>query len=146
MLGLRGKAVKEQVTFTIATAVIIASLSTLPARSQSQTDFKSFFSEFKAAVMSADTYKLQDLMAHNFDFLGNTDASPEDVFKGLGSDQWTNLQSAVQKGEFVTQNYKGKPSRLLKCTPGAPDHHCYLVFQTDTSGHWRWSAMVMPKK
>jgi hypothetical protein len=138
--------VKEQVTLKIANAVIIASLFTLPARSQSQTDFKSFFSGFKAAVMSADTYKLQDLMAHDFDFLGNTDASPEEVFKGLGSGQWSNLQSAVQKGEFVTQSYKGKPSRLLKCTPGSPDQHCYVVFQTDTSGNWRWSALVMPKK
>ena len=137
---------KTKAIFTMASAAIIASLLTLPARSQSQAEFKGFFSEFKAAVMSADTYKLQDLMAHNFDFLGNTDASPDDVFKGLGSGQWTNLQSAVQKGEFVTQDYKGKPSRLLKCTPDAPDHHCYVVFQTDASRNWRWRALVMPQK
>jgi hypothetical protein len=146
ILRLRREAVKEPVTFKIANAVIIGSLLTVPARSQSQAEFKSFFSEFKTAVMSADTYQLQDLMAHDFDFLGNADASPQDVFKGLGSDEWTNLQSAVQKGDFVTQNYKGKPSRLLKCTPGASDHNCYVVFQTDTSGKWRWSALVMPKK
>jgi hypothetical protein len=137
----------KSVAFKIANFVIAASLITLSAQSQSPREFDSFFSRFKPAVMSADTLQLQDLMAHDFDFMGTTSVSPSDVFKGLSSSgQWTNLQSAVQSRVFISQTYKGKPARILRCTPLTVDNNCYVVFQTDNSGHWRWKAMVMPPK
>lgn len=132
----------------IPTLVITASLMTLSAQSQSpDRGFDAFFSKFKPAVMSADTLELQDLMAQNFDFMGATSVPASEVFKGLNSSgQWVNLQSAVQKTVFVSQPYKGKPARLLRCTPLVANNNCYVVFQTDTSGNWRWKAMVMPQK
>jgi hypothetical protein len=136
----------KSVAFKIANFVIAASLMTLSAHSQSPREFDSFFSRFKTAVMSADTLSLPYLMAHDFDFMGTTNVSPSDVFKGLGSGQWMNLQSAVQSRVFVSQTYKGKPARFLRCTPLTAYNNCYVVFQTDNSGHWRWRAMIMPEK
>jgi hypothetical protein len=144
--GHRQRKNMRSVAFKIASSVIMASLITLPVHSQSPPEFHGFFSKFKTAVMGADAYKLQDLMARDFDFMGTTNVSPSEVFKGLGSGQWLNLQSAVQKGVFITQTYRGKPARLLRCTPEAANLHCYVVFQTDTAGHWNWKAMVMPEK
>jgi len=86
-------------------------------------------------------------MSPSFDYMGANNSSPSDVFKGLqGGNGWDNLQSAVQKKVFVDQEYDGKPARLLRCTPDSPTNNCYIVFQTDNSGHWKWSAMVMPEK
>lgn len=141
MVGhMKSIAFKSGILFTAAVLV------TLSGRLESQADFDSFFSKFEAAVMSADTYQLQNLMADKFDFMGITDASPQDVFKGLGSGQWPNLQSAVKNKVFVTQPYNGKPARFLRCTPPTAHNNCNVIFQNDSSGHWRWKAMVMPEK
>ena len=138
--NMKSIAFKSGILFTAAVLV------TLSGRLESQSDFDSFFLKFKEAVMSADTYQLQILMADKFDFMGTTDASPPDVFKGLGTDQWANLQSAVKNKVFVTKPYNGKPARVLQCTPLTAHNYCYVVFQNDSSGHWRWKAMVMPEK
>ena len=89
---------------------------------------------------------MQDLMAYEFDYMGTVNVSPSDVFKDLGLGQWNNLESAVQSRVFLTQDYRGKPAKLLRCTPLDVDHSCYLVFQTDSSRQWRWKAMLMPRK
>lgn len=125
----------------IASAVICLTLTTA-----AESPFDAFFAKFKTAVMSGDTNQLQGLMAQEFDYMGTTTSSPSQVFKGLSSGQWINLQSAVQAAEFVSQSYKGKPSQLLKCTPATSYNKCYIVFQTDSSGRWLWRAMVMPEK
>jgi hypothetical protein len=137
---MKSIAFKSGILFTAAVLV------TLSSRLESQADFDSFFSKFEAAVMGADTYQLQNLMADKFDFMGITDSSPQDVFKGLGSGQWPNLQLAVKNKVFVTQPYNGKPARFLRCTPPTAHNNCYVIFQNDSSGHWRWKAMVMPEK
>lgn len=130
----------------LGTVLIAATLMSSSAGSQSQSDFQKFFLEFKSAVMSADTYQLQDLMASQFDFMEETNVSPGDVFRGLGSGQWPNLQSAVRNKMFITQTYKGKPARFLRCTPETVTNNCYVIFQTDSSKLWRWKAMIMPDK
>lgn len=124
----------------------MATFILLSPRSEGQADFNSFFSKFTAAVMSADTSQLQNLMADKFDFMGTTDVSPAEVFKGLGSGQWSNLQSAVKNKVFVTETYRGKPARSLRCTPLTVVNNCYVIFQIDRSKHWRWKAMIMPEK
>ena len=131
---------KLGIVLTMATFIVLS------PRSEAQADFNSFFSTFTAAVMSADTYQVQNLMADKFDFMGTTDASPVEVFKGLGSGQWSNLQSAVKNKVFVTDTYKGKPARFLRCTPFPVTNNCYVIFQFDRSKHWRWKAMIMPEK
>jgi hypothetical protein len=134
----------------IACLIVTLGLLSLGAYSQSSyssSQFDSFFAKFKASVMGADTYTLQNLMSPSFDYLGESNASPTEVFKGLHSaNGWDNLQSAVQKKAFVEQDYKGKPSRVLRCTPDSSTNNCLVVFQTDSSGHWKWTAMVMPEK
>lgn len=131
----------------LAIALTMATFIVFSPRSQAQADFNGFFSAFTAAVMSADTYQLQNLMADKFDFMGTTDASPVEVFKGLGAGpQWSNLQSAVKNKVFVTETYKGKPARFLRCTPSTEINNCYVIFQIDRSKHWRWKAMIMPEK
>jgi hypothetical protein len=138
----------KSVVCKVARLVIAAIVMTLSAYSQSSPrGFDGFFAKFKPAVMSADTLQLQDLMAQDFDFMGTTSMSPSEVFKGLGSSgQWNNLQSAVQSKVLISQTYKGKPARFLRCTPLSADNMCYVVFQTDSLGKWRWRAMVMPQK
>ena len=134
----------------IARLVVIAGLLMLSASAQSSysaSQFDSFFAKFKYSVMGADTYTLQNLMSPSFDYMGANNSSPSDVFKGLeGGTGWNNLQSAVQKKVFVDQEYEGKPARVLRCTPDSRTNACYIVFETDSSGHWKWSAMVMPEK
>jgi len=134
----------------IASLIVITGLLMLSASAQSSyssSQFDSFFAKFKFSVMGADTYTLQNLMSPRFDYMGANNSSPSDVFKGLqGGNGWDNLQSAVQKKVFVDQEYDGKPARLLRCTPDSPTNTCFVVFQTDSSGHWKWSAMVMPEK
>ena len=134
----------------IASVIVLAGLLVLSASAQSSyssSQFDSFFAKFKYSVMGADTYTLQNLMSPNFDYMGANNSSPSDVFKGLqGGNGWDNLQFAVQKKVFVDQEYDGKPARVLRCTPDSRTNDCYIVFQTDSSGHWKWSAMVMPGK
>ena len=134
----------------VASLIVLAGLLVLSATAQSSyssSQFDSFFAKFKFSVMAADTYTLQNLMAPSFDYMGANNSSPSDVFKGLqGGNGWDNLQSAVQKKVFVDQDYDGKPARVLRCTPDSRTNDCYIVFQTDSSGHWKWSAMVMPEK
>ena len=134
----------------IARLVVIAGLLMLSASAQSSysaSQFDSFFAKFKYSVMGADTYTLQNLMSPSFDYMGANNSSPSDVFKGLqGGNGWDNLQSAVQRKVFVDQEYEGKPARVLRCTPDSRTNACYIVFETDSSGHWKWSAMVMPEK
>lgn len=134
----------------IASLVVISGLLMMSAAGQSSysaSQFDSFFAKFKFSVMGADTYTLQNLMAPGFDYMGASNSSPSDVFKGLqGGNGWDNLQSAVQKRAFVDQEYDGKPARVLRCTPDSRTNDCYIVFQTDSSGHWKWIAMVMPEK
>jgi hypothetical protein len=140
----------KSVAWKIASLIVSAGLLILSADAQasySSSQFDSFFAKFKFSVMSADTYTLQNLMSSSFDYMGTENTVPTDVFKGLqGGNGWDNLQSAVQKKAFVNQDFDGKPARLLRCTPDSPTNNCYIVFQTDSSGHWRWSAMVMPEK
>src|SRR5215472_9503047 len=140
------KSAARKIAIKIVTVgLLILSASAQSAYSASQ--FDSFFAKFKYSVMGADTYTLQNLMSPSFDYLGASNSSPSDVFKGLqGGNGWDNLQSAVQKKVFVDQDYDGKPARLLRCTPDSPTNTCFVVFQTDSSGHWKWSAMVMPEK
>ncbi|SRR5579862_2232492 len=137
-------------TGKIAGLVVIAGLLMMSAAGQSSyssSQFDSFFAKFKFSVMGADTYALQNLMAPSFDYMGANNSSPSDVFRGLqGGNGWDNLQSAVQKKVFVDEEYDGKPARVLRCTPDSRTNSCYIVFQTDSSGHWKWSAMVMPEK
>ena len=134
----------------IASLIVITGLLMLSASAQSSyssSQFDSFFAKFKFSVMGADTYTLQNLMSPSFDYMGANNSSPSDVFKGLeGGSGWNNLQSAVQKKVFVDQEYEGKPARVLRCTPDSRTNACYIVFETDSSGHWKWSAMVMPEK
>ena len=134
----------------VASLIVLAGLLVLSATAQSSyssSQFDSFFAKFKFSVMAADTYTLQNLMSPSFDYMGANNSSPSDVFKGLqGGNGWVNLQSAVQKKLFVDQDYDGKPARVLRCTPDSRTNDCYIVFQTDSSGHWKWSAMVMPEK
>lgn len=134
----------------VASLMVLAGLLVLSATAQSSyssSQFDSFFAKFKFSVMAADTYTLQNLMSPSFDYMGANNSSPSDVFKGLqGGNGWDNLQSAVQKKVFVDQDYDGKPARVLRCTPDSRTNDCYIVFQTDSSGHWKWSAMVMPEK
>jgi len=133
----------------IAIMILGVSCIVLSTDAQSQSDFNDFFSKFKMGVMSADTFQLQNLMADQFDFFGTTNVAPSQVFRGLSSDggqQWRNLQSAVQARVIISQTYRGKQSQVLKCTPLSSTNDCYVVFQTDGSGHWRWKAMVMPQK
>jgi len=140
----------KSVAWKIASLIVSTGLLMLSANAQasySSSQFDSFFAKFKFSVMSADTYTLQNLMSSSFDYMGTENTVPTDVFKGLqGGNGWDNLQSAVQKKVFVNQDYDGKPARLLRCTPDSPTTSCFVVFQTDSSGHWRWSAMVMPNK
>jgi hypothetical protein len=139
----------NSVAAKVASLVVTAGLLMMSASAQSysSSQFDSFFAKFKSSVMGADTYTLQNLMSPSFDYLGANNSSPSDVFKGLqGGNGWDNLQSAVQKKVFVDQDYRGKPARFLRCTPDSPTNSCYVVFQTDSSGHWKWNAMVMPAK
>ena len=134
----------------VASLIVLTGLLVLSAAAQSSyssSQFDSFFAKFKYSVMGADTYTLQNLMAPSFDYMGANNSSPSDVFKGLqGGNGWDNLQSAVQKRVFVDEEYDGKPARVLRCTADSRTNDCYIVFQTDSSGHWKWSAMVMPGK
>jgi hypothetical protein len=134
----------------VASLIVTVGLLMLSAVAQSAysaSQFDSFFAKFKSSVMGADTYTLQSLMSPSFDYLGSSNASPTEVFKGLHSaNGWDNLQSAVQKKAIVDQDYRGKPARVLRCTPDNPTNNCLVVFQTDSSGHWKWTAMVMPEK
>ena len=134
---------KSVVVRIVALAIAV---SCLALSVSSESPFNDFFSKFKAAVMSGNTNQLQDLMSQEFDYMGTTNASPAEVFKGLSAGQWINLQSAVQAGVFTVHPYKERPARLLKCTPATTYNTCYVVFQTDSSGNWRWKAMVMPEK
>ena len=140
----------KPVAWKIASLIIVAGLFVLSATAQSSyssSQFDSFFAKFKYSVMGADTYTLQNLMSPSFDYMGANNSSPSDVFKGLqGGNGWDNLQFAVQKKVFVDQEYDGKPARVLRCTPDSRTNDCYIIFQTDSSGHWKWSAMVMPEK
>lgn len=88
--------------------------SCLSLNMPSQSPFSDFFSKFETAVMAGNTSQLHNLMAHEFDYIGSTNATPSEVFKGLSSGQWLNLQSAVQAEAFTSQPYKDKPARLLK--------------------------------
>ena len=126
---------------------IVISLISLSAQSQSASEFDSFFTRFKAAVMRIDTNRLQDLIAHDFEYLGAINVTPSDVFADLGvSDEWSNLQSAVQTNVLRVSTYEGKPARFLQCTPPTKINNCYVIFQTDASGRWLWKAMIMPPK
>ena len=134
----------------IVSLIVLVGLLVLMATAQSSyssSQFDSFFAKFKFSVMGADTYTLQNFMSPSFDYMGANNSSPSDVFRGLqGGNGWDNLQSAVQKKVFVDQDYDGKPARVLRCTPDSRTNDCYIVFQTDSSGHWKWSAMFMPEK
>ena len=140
----------KSAAWKIARLIVIVGLLMLWVNAQtaySASQFDSFFAKFKFSVMGADTYTLQNLMSPSFDYMGASNSSPSDVFKGLqGGNGWDNLQSAVQRKGFVDQEYDGKPARVLRCTPDRRTNTCYIVFQTDSSGHWKWSAMVMPEK
>lgn len=140
----------KSAAWKIARLIVIVGLLMLWVNAQtaySASQFDSFFAKFKFSVMGADTYTLQNLMSPSFDYMGASNSSPSDVFKGLqGGNGWDNLQSAVQRKGFVDQEYDGKPTRVLRCTPDSRTNTCYIVFQTDSSGHWKWSAMVMPEK
>jgi len=140
----------KSAAWKIACLIVNVGLLVMSADAQSAysaSQFDSFFAKFKLSVMGADTYTLQNLMSPSFDYMGANNSSPSDVFKGLqGGNGWDNLQSAVQKKVFVDQEYDGKPARVLRCTPDSRTNSCYIVFQTDSSGHWKWSAMVMPEK
>ena len=132
-------------SFIVIVALLMVAASAQSSYSSSQ--FDSFFAKFKLSVMGADTYTLQNLMSPSFDYMGVKDSSPSDVFKGLRQGSgWDNLQSAVQKKAFVDQVYDGKPARFLRCTPDSPTSNCFVVFQTDSAGHWKWNAMIMPGK
>jgi len=140
----------KSAAWKMANLIVTVGLLMLSASAQSAysaSQFDSFFAKFKFSVMGADTYTLQNLMSPSFDYMGASNSSPSDVFKGLqGGNGWDNLQSAVQKKVFVDQDYDGKPARVLRCTPDSRTNSCYIVFQTDSSGHWKWSAMIMPEK
>ena len=138
------KVVVCQIVIQIVTITIVVSCLALSVSSESP--FSDFFSKFKAAVMAGNTNRLQDLMAQDFDYMGTANATPSTVFKDLSSGQWINLQLAVQAQAVTSQTYKDKPARLLKCTPATAYSKCYVVFQTDSSGNWRWKAMIMPEK
>jgi len=137
----------KSITLKIGSLIVSSMLLTLSAQAQSSSEFDSFFGKFQRSVMSADSSALQDLMSQSFDYMGTINAAPSEVFKGLrGGGGWNNLQSAVQNKQFISQSYRGKPARFLRCTADSPTNNCFIVFQTDSAGHWRWRAMVMPEK
>src|ERR1700739_974153 len=98
--------------------------------------FGEVYARFKTAVANHDTGQLQQMMASNFEFLGAVKVAPADVFGALDQDsqqQWKNLQSAVQHGEPVQQNYGNHLARPLWCTPSQVIYDCYIVFEKDSS-------------
>jgi hypothetical protein len=121
-----------------------------PLQQQSSNrHFDEFYAKFKTAVATQDKRRLQQMMASNFEFLRAADVAPADVFKALDQNnqqQWRNLELAVQRGSPVAQNYENHPARLLWCTPIQVIYNCYVVFQKDTAGRWRWKGFVMPEK
>ena len=138
----------KPVRFLIVLVALHATLGTAQAQTTA-AKFDSFYSKFTTAVASRDTQTLQQMMANDFEFFTTKHASPAEVFQGLAVDgglQWGNLQSAVQGDAPVIQKYHGKASRLVTCTPTQVIYNCFVVFQQDNAGRWRWKGMVMPEK
>ncbi len=114
-----------------------------------QEKFNSFYARFKQAVAQKDTATLQQVMSPHFDFLTTANVSPSTVFTALDSNNaqlWINLQTAIQQATPVLDEYADQPAQLLWCTPTETIYNCYIVFQKNKSGHWRWRGFVMPQK
>ena len=138
---------------TLLGLLTLAMISSQPAFSLQQPShggqFDEFYAKFKTAVAKQDKARLQRMMASNFAFLRATDVAPTDVFRALeqnNQQQWGNLQLAVQRGVPVAQKYGNHPARLLWCTPSQVIYNCYVVFEKDSSGRWKWRGFVMPEK
>ena len=56
--------------------------SCLSLNMPSQSPFSDFFSKFETAVMAGNTSQLHNIMAQEFDYIGSTNATPSEVFKG----------------------------------------------------------------
>ena len=111
--------------------------------------FDSFYSHFAQAVAQKDTATLQQLMSKHFDFLTTANVPAETVFTTLDSNSgqlWQNLQTATHQATPVLDEYADQPAQLLWCTPTETIYNCYVVFQKNKSGHWRWRGFVMPQK
>jgi hypothetical protein len=131
-------------------AIALAPIPAIPSHAQSAgAKFDQFYASFKAAVAHRDKRRLQRMMASNFEFFRAADVAPTDVFRALDQNnqqQWRNLQLAIQQGAPVAQNYRDHSARLLWCTPSQVIYNCYVVFQKDSFGCWKWKGFVMPQK
>jgi hypothetical protein len=127
-----------------------SSLTALPTGVHSSgAQFDEFYARFKTAVAKHDKRRLERMMASDFEFLRAAHVAPAQVFTALdehNEQQWRSLQLAVQRGAPVAQDYENHPARLLWCTPNQVIYNCYVVFEQDRSGRWRWKGFVMPEK
>jgi hypothetical protein len=137
----------------LVTLMPLAIASFLPlVRSQAQptaAQFYEFYASFRAAVTNRDETRLQRMMASHFEFLRAANIRPADVFRALDQNngqQWKNLQLAVQRGVPGAQSYGNHPARVLSCTPNQVIYNCYIVFEENNSGLWKWKGFVMPQK
>ncbi len=129
--------------------LLICLFALTSSQASAQDKFNSFYSRFKQAVAQKDSATLQQMMSPRFDFLTSANVPPSTVFSGLDSNNaelWSNLQTAVQQATPVLDEYADQPAQLLWCTPTESIYNCYVVFQKNKSGQWRWRGFVMPQK
>jgi hypothetical protein len=128
---------------------ITAGLGAFLQQQSSGSDFSEFYANFKTAIANHDKQQLQRMMASDFEFWRATNVAPANVFRALDQNngqQWKNLQLAVLRGTPVVQNFGDHPARVLWCTPTQVIYNCYVVFEKDNSGRWRWRRFVTPQK
>ncbi len=129
--------------------LLICLFALTSSQASAQDKFNSFYSRFKQAVAQKDSATLQQMMSPRFDFLTSANVPSSTVFSGLDSNNaelWSNLQTAVQQATPVLDEYADQPAQLLWCTPTESIYNCYVVFQKNKSGQWRWRGFVMPQK
>jgi hypothetical protein len=133
----------------VAFGMTLSQLAPPLQRQSADGHFEEFYAKFKTAVTNRDEGRLQRMMDPNFEFLRAASVAPADLFRALDQNnqqQWRNLQLAIQRGVPVAQNYGDHPARLLWCTPSQVIYNCYVVFEKDGSGRWKWKGFVMPEK
>jgi len=129
--------------------LVIGALLLTSSAATAQQKFSAFYDHFKQAVARKDTATLQQMMSPRFDFLTTANVDSSTVFSALDSNNaqlWTNLQTATRQASPVLDEYADQPAQLLWCTPTETIYNCYVVFQKNKSGHWRWRGFVMPQK
>lgn len=129
--------------------LLVCSLLLASSVATAQPKFSAFYDRFKQAVAEKDSTTLQQMMSPRFDFLLTANVPPSTVFTALDSNNgqlWTNLQTSIQQATPVLDEYAEQPAQILWCTPTETIYNCYVVFQKNKSGQWRWRGFVMPQK